>query len=43
MNIEDQVLMDIERFSPRPRVIEDWEPIADILSKAFPWKGSKIA
>lgn len=43
MNLEDQVLMDIERFSPRPEVIEDWEPVADRLSNAFPWKGSKIA
>ncbi len=43
MNIEDQVLMDIKRFSPQPRVIEDWAPVADILSNALPWKGSKIA
>ncbi|MFS0828041.1 hypothetical protein [Pseudomonas phoenicis] len=43
MNIEDQVLMEIKRFSPQPNVIEDWEPIADILSTAFPWQGSKIA
>jgi len=43
MNLEDQMLTDIERFSPRPKVIQDWEPIADILSNAFPWKGSKIA
>ena len=32
----------MDGFSPKPIIINEWEPVADILSAAFQWKGSKI-
>lgn len=42
MTLEQCVLSSIDGFSPRPVIIHEWEPIAELLSNAFRWKGSKI-
>jgi len=42
VTLEQDVLSDMDGFSPRPIIINEWEPVADILSEAFQWKGSKI-
>lgn len=42
VTLEQDVLSDMDGFSPRPIIINEWKPVADILSEAFQWKGSKI-
>lgn len=42
MTLQYEVLKGMSNLRYPPEVIEDWEPIADILSDRFPWKGSKI-
>ncbi|WP_255461746.1 type IV secretion protein Rhs [Pantoea sp. EKM101V] len=42
MNLEQEVLLDMDGFYPKPIIINEWEPVADLLSDSFNWKGSKI-
>lgn len=42
MTLDEEVLLDVSKLNPRPIIINEWEPIADILSSSFNWKGSKI-
>lgn len=42
MNLEQEILLAMKNLYPGAIIINEWEPIADILAEAFKWKGSKI-
>jgi hypothetical protein len=42
MNLDQEFLLNMDKFHPKPRIINEWEQIADVLSESFNWKGSKI-
>ena len=42
MNLHQEFLLNMDNFHPKPVIINEWEPIADVLSESFNWNGSKI-
>ena len=39
MNLDQEFLLNMDKFHPKPRIINEWEQIADVLSESFNWKG----
>lgn len=42
MTINDEIRLQLAKIPNAPVIIDDWEPIADLLSEMFDWAGSKI-
>ncbi len=42
MTFDDEIKIKISQLSDPPKLIDNWEDIADKLSDSFNWKGSKI-
>lgn len=42
MNLNDEIKIELNKLPVPPKIIDEWEEIADSLSDSFDWLGSKI-